>query len=40
VERLITAHDRTGVEFRTVVSGRDDLSTADGRMVARTKASV
>lgn len=40
LERLIAAHDRTGVELRTVVSGRDDLSTADGRMVARIKASV
>jgi site-specific DNA recombinase len=40
LERLITAHDRTGVQFRTVVSGQDDLSTADGRMVARIKASV
>jgi site-specific DNA recombinase len=28
------------VEFRTVVSGWDDLSKADGRMVARIKASV
>lgn len=40
LERLITAHDRTGVELRTVVSGQDDLSTADGRMVARIKAGV
>lgn len=40
LERLIAAHDRTGVRFRTVVSGDDDLSTADGRMVARIKASV
>jgi site-specific DNA recombinase len=40
LERLITAHDRTGVQFNTVVSGQDDLSTADGRMVARIKASV
>jgi site-specific DNA recombinase len=40
LERLIAAHDRTGVELRTVVSGRDDLSTADGRMTARIKASV
>lgn len=40
LERLITAHDRTGVEFRTVVSGQDDLSTADGRMTARIKAGV
>jgi site-specific DNA recombinase len=40
LERLITAHDRTGLQFRTVVSGQDDLSKADGRMVARIKASV
>jgi site-specific DNA recombinase len=40
LERLITAHERTGVVFRTVASGNDDLSTADGRMVARIKASV
>lgn len=40
LERLIRAHDRTGVHLRTVVSGQDDLSTADGRMVARIKASV
>lgn len=40
LERLISAHDRTGVEFRTVVSGNDDLSTADGRMTARIKANV
>ena len=40
LERLIRAHDKTGVTFRTVVSGDDDLSTADGRMIARIKASV
>jgi site-specific DNA recombinase len=40
LERLITAYDRTGVRFHTVVSGHDDLSTADGRMIARIKASV
>jgi site-specific DNA recombinase len=40
LEDLIRVHDRTGVEFKTVVSGNDDLSTADGRMVARIKASV
>lgn len=40
LERLIVAHDRTGVRFHTVVSGQDDLSAADGRMVARIKASV
>lgn len=40
LERLISAHDRTGVQFHTVVSGHDDLSMADGRMIARIKASV
>jgi DNA invertase Pin-like site-specific DNA recombinase len=40
LERLIAAHDRTGVQFHTVVSGHDDLSLADGRMIARIKASV
>jgi site-specific DNA recombinase len=39
-ERLVAAHNKTGVTFRTVVSGDDDLSTADGLMVARIKASV
>lgn len=40
LEDLIALHERTGVQFRTVVSGDDDLSTADGRMVARIKAAV
>jgi site-specific DNA recombinase len=40
MEQLITLHESTGVVFHTVVSGQDDLSTADGRMVARIKASV
>lgn len=40
LEDLIKLHDTTGVKFHTVVSGQDDLSTADGRMVARIKASV
>ena len=40
LEDLIRLHERTGVRLRTVVSGDDDLSTADGRMVARIKASV
>ena len=31
VERLIDLHDRIGVKIKTVVSGDDDLSTADGR---------
>lgn len=39
-ERLLTLHERTGVRISTVVSGEDDLSTADGRMVARIKASI
>jgi site-specific DNA recombinase len=40
LEDLIALHDQTGVTIRTVVSGEDDLSKADGRMVARIKASV
>jgi len=40
LEDLITLHERTGVRVCTVVSGDDDLSTADGRMVARIKASA
>ena len=40
LEDLIKLHERTGVVFHTVASGQDDLSTADGRMVARIKASV
>lgn len=40
LEDLIQLHDQTGVRFLTVVSGDDNLSTADGRMVARIKASV
>lgn len=40
LEALIQLHERTGVQFRTVVSGDDNLSTADGRMVARIKATV
>src|SRR3954454_22141522 len=40
LEDLIQLHERTGVVFMTVVSGNDNLSTADGRMVARIKASV
>lgn len=40
LEDLIALHERHGVELRTVVSGDDNLSTADGRMVARIKASV
>lgn len=37
---LIDYHRETGVRFETVVSGNDDLSTADGRMVAQIKGSV
>jgi len=40
LEDLIDLHSATGVEISTVVSGNDDLSTADGRMVARIKANV
>ena len=40
LERLIQTHEKTGVLFATVASGNDDLSKADGRMVARIKASV
>lgn len=34
-EALIQLHERTGVQFDSVRSGRSDLSTADGRMIAR-----
>lgn len=37
-ERLIQLHEKHGVKIRTVVSGDQDLSTADGRAVARTIA--
>lgn len=40
LEDLIDLHTKTGVRIKTVVSGDDDLSTADGRMVARIKANV
>lgn len=40
VEDLIRLYEQTGVRVRTVVSGDDDLSTADGRMVARIKGNV
>lgn len=40
LEDLIALHEQTGVRIETVVSGSDDLSTADGRMTARIKASV
>lgn len=39
-EELIQLHEQTGVRYLTVVSGDDNLATADGRMVARIKAAV
>jgi site-specific DNA recombinase len=40
LEDLIQLHDQHGTRILTVVSGEDNLGTADGRMVARIKASV
>jgi len=40
LEDLITLFEQHGTVVRTVVSGDDDLSTADGRMTARIKAAV
>lgn len=40
LEELVTLNKETGVQLRTVVSGDDNLATADGLMVARIKASV
>lgn len=40
LEGLIQLHDRTGVKILTIVSGDDDLSAADGRIIARIKAAV
>jgi site-specific DNA recombinase len=40
LQGLIDLHDKHGVRIATVVSGSDDLSTADGRMTANIKASV
>lgn len=40
LESLIRLHEAHGTRIVTVVSGEDNLSTADGRMVARIKASV
>jgi DNA invertase Pin-like site-specific DNA recombinase len=40
LEDLIKLHEETGVIIQTVVSGQDDLSTADGQFVARIKASM
>lgn len=39
-EVVIDLHAKTGVEWHTVKSGKDDLSTADGRLVARIKADM
>ncbi len=39
-EQLIALYEQTGVRIVTAVSGEDDLSTADGRLVARIKASM
>lgn len=40
LEDLIDLHDQFGTRFATVVSGDDDLSTADGRMVARIRSNI
>lgn len=40
LEALIQLHEQHRTVIRTVVSGDDDLSVADGRMTARIKASV
>lgn len=40
LEDLIALHEQHGTRLLTVVSGEDNLATADGRMVARIKASV
>lgn len=40
LEDLIKLHEQHGTRILTVVSGQDNLATADGRMVARIKASV
>lgn len=40
LEDLIQLHEQSAVVIHTVASGDDDLSTSDGRMVARIKASV
>ena len=40
LEDLIRLHEQHGTRIFTVVSGEDNLGTADGRMVARIKASV
>ncbi len=40
LEELIALYEQHGVRITTVVSGNDDLTTADGRMVARIKGNV
>lgn len=40
LEDLLDLHARRGIKILTVVSGSDDLLTADGRMTARIKADV
>ncbi|HZO65871.1 MAG TPA: recombinase family protein [Kribbellaceae bacterium] len=40
LEDLLDLHEQTGVQVRTIVSGDDNLSTADGRMVARLKVTM
>jgi site-specific DNA recombinase len=40
LEELIVLSNDYGVKIKTVVSGDDDLSTEDGKMTARIKASV
>lgn len=40
LELLIRMHEQRGVQFVTKVSGTGDLSTADGRMIARMLAAV
>lgn len=40
LEELITLYEQYGMRITTVASGNDDLSTADGRMVARIKGNV
>lgn len=39
-EQLIQLHEQTGVRYLTIVSGDDNLATADGRMIASIKAAV
>lgn len=40
LEALIDLHNTHSTQIHTVVSGNDDLSTADGRMVARLKGNI